>query len=97
MAFVSCSALLSGRIGINHSRHRCGLYQKPYKHKVNIYPCLLTLSLPCFIISPHSRQGDVLELADRHDLGSCAARRVGSSPTVPTILETLNGLHGEQS
>ncbi len=25
----------------------------------------------------------MLELADRHDLGSCAARRVGSSPTVP--------------
>ena len=28
--------------------------------------------------------GDVLELADRHDLGSCAARRVGSTPTIPT-------------
>ena len=27
---------------------------------------------------------EVLELADRHDLGSCAARRVGSTPTVPT-------------
>src|SRR6185369_7063490 len=28
--------------------------------------------------------GDVLELADKHDLGSCAARRVGSTPTIPT-------------
>ena len=27
----------------------------------------------------------MLELADRHDLGSCAERRVGSSPTVPTV------------
>ena len=25
----------------------------------------------------------VLELADRHDLGSCAARREGSIPSVP--------------
>jgi hypothetical protein len=29
--------------------------------------------------------GGVLELADRQDLGSCAARRVGSTPTFPTI------------
>jgi hypothetical protein len=28
--------------------------------------------------------GEVLELADRHDLGSCAARRRGSSPLFPT-------------
>jgi trigger factor len=28
--------------------------------------------------------GDVLELADRHDLGSCAERRKGSSPFFPT-------------
>jgi hypothetical protein len=26
----------------------------------------------------------VLELADRHDLGSCAERRTGSSPVFPT-------------
>ncbi len=32
----------------------------------------------------------MLELADRHDLGSCAARRVGSSPTVP-ITHQVNG------
>jgi hypothetical protein len=25
-----------------------------------------------------------LELADKHDLGSCAARRAGSSPASPT-------------
>jgi hypothetical protein len=27
--------------------------------------------------------GEVLELADRHDLGSCAGRRRGSSPLFP--------------
>ena len=27
--------------------------------------------------------GDVAELADAHDLESCAARRVGSSPSIP--------------
>lgn len=26
----------------------------------------------------------MLELADRHDLGSCVERREGSSPSVPT-------------
>jgi hypothetical protein len=30
-------------------------------------------------------RGDVLELVDRHDLGSCAFWREGSSPSVPTI------------
>ena len=30
--------------------------------------------------------GEVLELADRHDLGSCAERRGGSSPPFPTNL-----------
>ena len=29
--------------------------------------------------------GGVSELADEHDLGSCAARRGGSSPPFPTI------------
>src|SRR5579872_505691 len=33
-------------------------------------------------LSGHS--GDVLELVDRHDLGSCAFWREGSSPSVPT-------------
>ena len=28
--------------------------------------------------------GEVSELADEHDLGSCAARREGSSPSFPT-------------
>jgi hypothetical protein len=32
----------------------------------------------------HIKPGDVLELADRHDLGSCAARREGSTPSIPT-------------
>ena len=31
------------------------------------------------------KRGDVLELADRHDLGSCAERREGSIPSVPII------------
>ena len=30
--------------------------------------------------------GEVSELADEHDLGSCAARRRGSSPLFPTFL-----------
>jgi hypothetical protein len=29
--------------------------------------------------------GEVSELADEHDLGSCAERRWGSSPPFPTI------------
>ncbi len=29
------------------------------------------------------RHGEVSELADEHDLGSCAARRAGSSPAFP--------------
>jgi hypothetical protein len=34
---------------------------------------------------PYNTQvtGDVAELADAHDLESCAARRVGSSPSIP--------------
>ena len=32
--------------------------------------------------------GGVSELADEHDLGSCAARRRGSSPLFPTISHT---------
>ena len=31
-----------------------------------------------------SALGEVSELADEHDLGSCAARRRGSSPLFPT-------------
>ncbi len=38
------------------------------------------------IISKDFRYGGVLELADRHDLGSCAERRWGSSPHFPTIV-----------
>ena len=30
--------------------------------------------------------GGVSELADEHDLGSCAERRGGSSPPFPTIM-----------
>ena len=33
--------------------------------------------------------GGVLELADRQDLGSCAERREGSSPSFPTTLPSL--------
>jgi hypothetical protein len=31
-----------------------------------------------------SCSGEVLELADRHDLGSCVETREGSSPSFPT-------------
>ena len=32
----------------------------------------------------NTHPGDVSELADEHDLGSCAERREGSIPSVPT-------------
>ena len=35
-------------------------------------------------MEPRRVHGEVLELADRHDLGSCAARHEGSSPSFPT-------------
>jgi hypothetical protein len=36
-------------------------------------------------LADNFQPGDVLELADRHDLGSCAERREGSIPSVPII------------
>lgn len=42
---------------------------------------MLTFTIQTLII--HAR-GEVLELADRHDLGSCAETREGSSPSFPT-------------
>jgi hypothetical protein len=33
-------------------------------------------------------------LADRHDLGSCAERREGSSPSFPTLLPHMQELFG---
>jgi hypothetical protein len=33
--------------------------------------------------------GEVSELADEHDLGSCAERRGGSSPPFPTIVNVI--------
>ena len=44
------------------------------------HPSTHTLS---FIGTLPDHSGEVLELADRHDLGSCAARRTGSSPVFP--------------
>ena len=41
---------------------------------------IMATNYPC-VAHAH---GGVLELADRHDLGSCAARRAGSSPAFPT-------------
>ena len=38
------------------------------------------------------KRGDVSELADEHDLGSCAARREGSIPSVPTLFHHPNPL-----
>ena len=47
-----------------------------------------TFSIPYGIISPaQTVHGDVSELADEHDLGSCAERREGSIPSVPTIMD----------
>lgn len=40
--------------------------------------------------------GEVSELADEHDLGSCAARRAGSSPAFP-IYDALHRHNGCQS
>ena len=37
--------------------------------------------------------GEVSELADEHDLGSCAARRGGSNPPFPTRLNNLTVLN----
>ena len=36
--------------------------------------------------------GGVSELADEHDLGSCAERRGGSSPPFPTIVYNIKNL-----
>ncbi len=41
--------------------------------------------------------GDVAELADAPDLGSGAARRVGSSLTIPTIGTLTATLHMEST
>ena len=38
------------------------------------------------------RYGGVSELADEHDLGSCAARRGGSSPPFPTFGYEISNL-----
>lgn len=43
----------------------------------------------------YSVYGDVAELADAHDLESCAARCVGSSPSIPIIL-TFNNYQLQQ-
>ena len=40
--------------------------------------------------------GDVAELADAHDLESCAARRVGSSPSIP-ISKAMRRCQGNAS
>jgi trigger factor len=39
----------------------------------------------------------VSELADEHDLGSCAARREGSTPSVPTDITPFLSFHAEPS
>lgn len=49
----------------------------------------LSKALLGIIIAPAylKQHGDVLELADKHDLGSCAVRRVGSTPTILTKIK----------
>ena len=37
----------------------------------------------------HLVSGGVSELADEHDLGSCAERRGGSSPPFPTTMNSI--------
>ena len=41
-----------------------------------------------FGIITHASLGEVSELADEHDLGSCAERHGGSSPPFPTKVST---------
>ena len=55
-------------------------------------PCLLTTRrgletclVECYSVLGDFRYGGVSELADEHDLGSCAARRGGSSPPFPSF------------
>ena len=36
---------------------------------------------------PDLERGEVSELADEHDLGSCAEKRGGSSPPFPTLAQ----------
>ena len=44
------------------------------------------------ILGPFTH-GEVSELADEHDLGSCAARRGGSNPPFPTSYYLVNQLN----
>ena len=39
----------------------------------------------CAVVQGYGTHGDVSELADEHDLGSCAERREGSIPSVPIM------------
>jgi hypothetical protein len=83
---VKISTLKIGQIpsnnGLNCSINfllNAGLIKQQIKNE----PFLLTFDEGWLIIFG---TGEVLELADRHDLGSCAARRAGSSPAFPTTI-----------
>ncbi len=61
-------------------------------------PCgiILPLTEHCYCsIKTKYETGDVSELADEHDLGSCAARREGSIPSVPIHTPSLRGQRPE--
>ena len=45
------------------------------------------------IISSDFERGGVSELADEHDLGSCAERHGGSSPPFPTIVSNKGNIN----
>ena len=49
----------------------------------------------CAVVQGYSTHGDVSELADEHDLGSCAERREGSIPSVPILSNLSLGAVGE--
>ena len=50
------------------------------------YGIILPLNCSCLTKDVILKPGNVSELADEHDLGSCAERREGSIPSVPTNL-----------
>ena len=69
---------------VNLASDRLDDFDLEYK-LVSIISKLLTLDDHRLIISL-TYTGEVLELADRRDLGSRAARREGSTPSFPTVI-----------
>ncbi len=57
--------------------------QGEWAHKKHEYLVTQVLFRPHEILKNHVLVGEVSEVADEHDLGSCAAKRAGSSPAFP--------------